>query len=396
MKNGVPTEQQQVIFLINTGYGSAFFMSIGEKVTVLGGTQIGVEREVYMKAQSKYKGFMLVLIILSIFSLIFAVCFGSVFVHPGMVVKVIASKIPFFAHFAETEISMMDLNIVWKMRLPRVLLGFIVGASLAVCGVCMQALVRNKLADPFILGVSSGASAFASMFMVFGIFGFLGRFALPLTAFGGAFLSIVFIYLIARVGGRINIPQILLAGVAVSMIMDAVTTYISIAAPNAFKLYNVSFWLSGSLMGAKWEYLTLPTFVMVVCLTYLLIRFRALNVLMLGEETAGTLGINPISMQRMLIFISSLLAGVTISVSGSIGFIGMMVPHICRLLTGSDHKRVLPFSALLGGILVVWADVVARTIVAPDEIAVGVITAFVGAPFFLIILKNKNATRTMS
>lgn len=349
-----------------------------------------------MESRSKYRALVWIFVPLSVLSLILPICLGSVFVAPGTVMDVIFSHIPFLEPLVKGEVTKMDVNIVWKMRLPRVLLGFIVGASLAVCGVCMQALVRNKLADPFVLGVSSGASAFASMFMVFGVFGFLGKYALPLTAFGGALVSIVFIYIIARVRGRVNVPQMLLAGVAVSMIMDAFTTYTSVAAPNAFKLYNVNFWLSGSLIGAKWEYLSMPAGVMLICLVYLMIRYRALNVLMMGEETAGTLGINPAAMQRMLILISSLLAGIAISVSGSIGFVGMMVPHICRLLVGSDHKKVLPLSALFGGVLVVWADVVARTVVAPDEIAVGVVTAFVGAPFFLIILKNKNATRTMN
>ena len=349
-----------------------------------------------MGTRKMYKALIYILVPLAVFSLVYSICLGSVFVPLKTVFQVIFSQIPGLDSFVNTEVAAMDLNIVWKMRLPRVLLGFVVGASLAVCGVCMQALVRNKLADPFILGVSSGASAFASMFMVFGVFSFLGKYALPLTAFGGALLSIIFIYMIARVRGRVNIPQMLLAGVAVSMIMDAFTTYTSVAAPNAFKLYNVNFWLSGSLIGAKWEYIALPAVVMVICLIYLLINYRALNVLMMGEETAGTLGINPATMQRMLILISSLLAGVTISVSGSIGFVGLMVPHICRLLVGSDHKKVLPLSALLGGVLVVWADVLARMIVAPDEIAVGVVTAFIGAPFFLIILRNKNSTKTMN
>lgn len=349
-----------------------------------------------MKTQSRFKLLMIILIMFSAASLFFAVGFGSARFSPATTLRVIASQLAPLRRFAGGEITKHEYNMVWKLRLPRVLLGFVVGASLAVCGVCMQALVRNKLADPFVLGVSSGASAFASMFMVFGAFSFLGKYALTLSAFIGALVSIVFVYLISRVRGRINIPQMLLAGVAVSMVMDAVTSYIAIAAPDAFALHNVNFWLSGSLAGAKWEYLSLPLAVMLLCLTFLMINHRTLNALLLGEEAAGTLGVNVSAMQKQLVLTASLLAGVTISVCGSIGFVGMMVPHICRLLIGSDHKRVLPLSALLGGILVVWADVAARSLTSQDEIPVGLLTAFVGAPFFLIILKQKNATKTTS
>lgn len=288
-----------------------------------------------------------------------------------------------------TGISLIAYNMVWNMRIPRALLGMIVGASLAVCGVAMQALVRNNLADPFILGVSSGASATAALFMVFGVFSFFGQFALPLSAFIGAFASIVFVYMIARVGGRINIPQMLLAGVAVAMIMDAVTSFITIAAPNAFKVRNVDFWLSGSLAGAKWSYLSLPLVVMLACLIYLLINYRALNALMLGEETAGTLGISVSHLQKVLVLVASLLAGVAISVSGSIGFVGLIMPHAARIIVGPDHRKVLPLSALLGGVLVVWADVAARIAAAPEEMPVGLLTALVGAPFFVIMLKRR-------
>jgi iron complex transport system permease protein len=183
---------------------------------------------------------------------------------------------------------------------------------------------------------------------------------------------------------------LLLTGVVIAMIMDAVTSYITLSAPNALGLHNATFWMSGSLAGAKWGYLQLPLFVIILCLTLLMINYRALNALLLGEETAGTLGVNVRSTQKMLILIASLLAGVTIAVSGTIGFIGLIVPHMTRLLVGSDHKRVLPVSALLGGILVVWTDVVARIIIAPEELPIGILTALLGGPFFIWLLKTKS------
>ena len=349
-----------------------------------------------MNAQRHYKLIITVLVPLIILSLFAATGLGVTNFSAGEIFTSISMHLTGKEWTEDSGISLTAFKMVWNMRLPRVLLGFIVGASLAVCGVTMQVLVRNNLADPFILGVSSGASAAAALFMVFGVFAFFGEFALPLTAFLGALVSILFVYTISRVGGRINIPQMLLAGVAVSMIMDAVTSFITFAAKNAFKVRNVDFWLSGSLAGAKWSYLTLPLVAMAMCLTFLMINHRSLNALVLGEETAGTLGISVQRLQKTMVIVASLLAGVAISVSGSIGFVGLMTPHIARLIVGADHRKVLPLSALLGGILVVWADVAARIAAAPEEMPVGLVTALVGAPFFIVMLKRKHATSAIN
>ena len=349
-----------------------------------------------MRAARHYKLILAILIPIIVGSLYIAAGLGTTVFTPSEIWTSLTMHLAGKEWTEGCGIPILAYNMIWNMRIPRVLLGFIVGAALAVCGVAMQALVRNNLADPFILGVSSGASATAALFMVFGVFGFLGVFALPLTAFLGALASIVFVYTIARVGGRINIPQMLLAGVAVSMIMDAVTSLITFGAKNAFKIRNVDFWLSGSLAGAKGAYLARPLVVMLVCLIYVLISYRSLNALVLGEETTGSLGISVQRFQKSLVLGASLLAGVAISVSGSIGFVGLMMPHLARILLGSDHKKVLPLSALLGGMLVVWADVAARVIAAPEEMPVGLVTALVGAPFFIILLKRKNATHAMN
>ena len=349
-----------------------------------------------MEAKKHYKLILAIMIPVILGSLFIAVGLGTSVFSPYETWTSIRMHLAGQEWTEDCSIPVLAYNMIWNMRLPRVILGFIVGASLAVCGVAMQALVRNNLADPFILGVSSGASATAALFMVFGVFGFLGIFALPLSAFLGALASIVFVYTISRVGGRINIPQMLLAGVAVAMIMDAITSLITFGAKDAFKIRNVDFWLSGSLAGAKWAYLSLPLIVMIACLTYLLISYRSLNAMVLGEETAGSLGVSVQRFQKILVLVVSLLAGVAISVSGTIGFVGLMMPHLSRILLGSDHKRVLPFSALLGGMLVVWADVAARVVAAPEEMPVGLVTALVGAPFFVILLKKKDATRAMN
>ena len=334
-----------------------------------------------------------VLTVFAVVTVFVATGLGPVVVEPVTTAKILLSKIPGVGNLIAQDWDVLDFNIVWGLRLPRVCLGMIVGASLSVCGVTMQALVRNNLADPFILGVSNGAAAFATLGMLFGAFSFLGRYSLSISAFIGSAVTIIFVYAISRVKGRINITQLLLSGVAVSMIMDGITSVIKLSAPNALGLHNAEFWMSGSLAGAKWAYLTLPLIVLILCMAFLMVNYRGLNLLLLGDDSAGALGVNVRRLQKMLVLVASLMAGVTIAVSGTIGFVGLMVPHFTRLLVGGDHKKVLPISALLGGILVVWVDVAARMLIAPEELPVGILTAIIGGPVFIWLLKRNNTEK---
>ncbi|WP_028042315.1 FecCD family ABC transporter permease [Candidatus Stoquefichus massiliensis] len=334
---------------------------------------------------SKVIIFLLMILLLSI---VIATTLGPVRIPMIKALKIIIVQL-FGESVMASDWTLIEQNTVLLLRLPRVLLGAIVGASLAICGVAMQALVRNQLADPFILGVSSGASAFATLDMLFGTFAFLGAYRLSLSAFIGAAMTIILVYMLSRIKGKINMTQLLLSGVAISMIMDGITKMITLSAPNALGLHNAEFWMSGSLAGAKWDYLTLPLVTMIICMGVLIANYRTLNVLLLGDQTAGTLGVHVERMQKLLILISSLLAGVTIAVSGSIGFVGLMCPHFARLLVGSDHKKVLPLSAILGAILVIWTDVAARMILAPEELPIGILTAIIGGPIFIILLRKK-------
>ncbi len=330
------------------------------------------------------------LVIICAVTIFIATGIGPVSVAPNTTARILLSRLPGVGSHIVQDWTPVSENIVLVLRLPRVCLGMVVGASLAVCGVTMQALVRNNLADPFILGVSSGAAAFATLGMLFGVFAFLGTYSLSISAFIGAAITIIIVYILSRVRGRINITHLLLGGVAVAMIMDGVTSIIKLGAPNALGLHNAEFWMAGSLASAKWAYLKLPLIVLVLCLIFLMLNHRGLNLLLLGEENAGTLGVNVRRLQKELILVASLIAGVTIAVSGTIGFVGLMVPHFTRLLVGGDHRKVLPISALLGGILVVWVDVVARIIIAPEELPVGILTAIIGGPIFIILLKRSN------
>lgn len=344
----------------------------------------------FNRAEPNMPLIILLLAIAAILTMIFGTCLGPVSVPAGKTAKILLSQLPIVGKNIAVTWEPLDQNIVLGLRLPRVCLGMIVGASLAVCGVAMQALVRNNLADPFLLGVSSGAAAFATLGMLFGAFAFLGTYSLSISAFIGSAVTIIFVYMLSRVRGRINITQLLLAGVAVSMIMDGVTTIIKLSAPNALGLHNAEFWMAGSLAGAKWAYLKLPAIVLVLCIAFLMLNHRGLNLLLLGDESAGALGVNVRRLQKELVLVSSLMAGATIAVSGTIGFVGLMVPHFTRLLVGGDHKKVLPISALLGGILVVWVDVAARMVIAPEELPVGILTAVLGGPIFIYMLKRNN------
>ena len=332
----------------------------------------------------------LILIIAALLTVMVATGMGPVSVSPETTARILLSKIPGIGGNIVPDWKPVEQNIVLVLRLPRVCLGLVVGASLAICGVTMQALVRNNLADPFILGVSSGAAAFATLGMLFGVFSFLGTYSLSISAFIGAAITIIFVYVLSRVRGRINITQLLLSGVAVSMIMDGLTSVIKLGAPNALGLHNAEFWMSGSLASAKWAYLKLPLIVLILCMAFLLLNYRGLNLLLLGDDNAGALGINVRLLQKELILVASLMAGVTLAVSGTIGFVGLMVPHFTRLLVGGDHRKVLPIAALLGGILVVWVDVAARLIIAPEELPVGILTAIIGGPIFIVLLKRSN------
>lgn len=345
-------------------------------------------RSVFNRENPNMPFILTVLVLFSLATVILATGVGSVSVKPYNTARILLSQIPGASDWVTHNWKPLEENIVMGLRLPRTALGFVVGASLAVCGVTMQALVRNPLADPFLLGVSSGAAAFATFGLIFGFFSFLGVYALSLSAFLGAGFTIVMVYILARVKGRINITHLLLSGVALAMIMDGFTSIIKISAPNALGIHNAEFWMAGSLAGAKWAYLTLPTIMLIACTAYLILNFRGLNLLILGDESAQALGLNVRRLQKILVLVASLISGVTIAVSGTIGFVGLMVPHFTRILVGGDHKRVLPISALLGGILVVWVDVIARTMAAPEEIPVGILTAIIGGPIFIFMLKR--------
>ncbi|MDJ1503705.1 iron ABC transporter permease [Xanthocytophaga agilis] len=293
-------------------------------------------------------------------------------------------------HFEEQQ--QLILTVI---RLPRVLLGVMIGAVLGITGAAMQGLFRNPLADPGLIGISSGASLFAVSAIVLelkilsDLSGWVGLYALSAFAFVGACLATILVYQISRSGGKIHISTMLLAGIAVNALTGALTGLLIYLANDA-QLRTITFWSLGSLGGANWPvvWVLLPF----VCITLFgLPRLgKALNAFSLGESQAEHLGINAASLKRQVILFCTLGVGVSVAMAGLIGFVGLVVPHMIRLLVGANHRLVLPGSALLGAIVLTLADLTARTIVAPAELSIGILTALLGAPVFLYILLKEH------
>lgn len=279
-------------------------------------------------------------------------------------------------------------QIVWQLRMPRVLLAGVVGAGLAVVGVSMQAMVRNPLADPYLLGVSSGASLGAVGVLALGLLGAAGGLALPLGAFGGALAACVAVYALAHAQGRLSATRLVLGGVAIGYCLAGLSSLIVLTSDQRDLAGAVMAWTLGSLAGTQWHELGLPSLVLLLGTLWLALQAKALNALLTGDETAATLGIDTTALRRRLFVAVSLLTGVMVAVSGPIGFVGLVVPHITRMLVGAEHRRVLPVAALLGALFLIWVDAFARLAFAPTEVPAGVITALLGGPFFVWMLQR--------
>ena len=316
--------------------------------------------------------------------LVICLQFGATSVHIGNVVPAIMHL--FRGDLAGSPSQETSEIIMVQIRFPRVLMGFLVGGSLAAVGVTLQALLRNPLADPYVLGVSSGSALGVSVAMLVGVGStFLLLPLLPLFGFAGGLLALILIYRLAQSKSRLPIHSLLLAGVILNAILTAFIMFItSIMEPN--RSAGLMAWLMGSLTAPGYPALGIFLLYVLFVLAVLMHKAQLLNVLTLGEETARSLGVETERVKKHLFALTALLTGAIVSVSGMIGFVGMVVPHAVRLLIGSDHRLLLPASALVGGMFLALADTIARTMMAPAEIPVGIVTALVGGPFFLYLL----------
>jgi iron complex transport system permease protein len=278
-------------------------------------------------------------------------------------------------------------HIVWLIRVPRMLLGALVGAGLALIGAVLQAVTRNPLADPHLLGVTSGATL-GAVIVVLHLGQVIGLLTLPLAAFVGALLSMALVLGIAARNGRLDSDRLLLCGVAVSFVMMAAANLLLFMGDHRASS-AVMFWMLGGLGLARWELLAIPAASVLLGLVLLLGMARPLNALMAGEQTAVTLGLNARNVRLKVFLIASLMTGVLVSISGSIGFVGLMVPHIARRLVGAEHRRLLPVCVLLGSLFLVWVDVAARTLIAPEDLPIGVATAAIGGVFFIGLMRRR-------
>lgn len=284
------------------------------------------------------------------------------------------------------------LDVIWQIRFPRVLLAMVTGAGLALCGTIMQASVQNPLADPFILGISSGASLGAtfSIMLGFGVGGILGELSVATWAFIGALCAAVLVLSLASIGGKTSSVKLILAGTVINALCSAFSNFIIYFAKNAEGIRSISFWTMGSLASAEWGTLPFVTAVVLAAGLFFLFQFRVLNTMLMGEETAVTLGINLNYYRRLYMIISSIITGMLVSTCGIIGFVGLIVPHIVRSVVGSNHKRLVPVALLFGSLFMIWADVFARTIILNGELPLGIVTSLLGAPVFMYMLIKKS------
>ncbi len=325
------------------------------------------------------------LMVLLILSAIVALGTGAVEFNAAEVVRTLGAGLS--GKFRKAEISPREA-IILCIRLPRVILSAMTGASLAASGAVYQGIFRNPMADPYVMGASSGASLGATCaFMLPVQIKFLSMGSVPLLAFAGSLLAVLLVYNLARVGDRTPVLNLVLAGMIVSSILSALVSLLMFVMPSGV-LHGLAFWLMGGFSGRGWDHvlMTLPYFV--VGLAIVAFCSRELNALLLGEEQAMHLGIEVQKTTRLLILASSLLTASSVASGGIIGFVGLVIPHLVRMLIGPDNRRLVPASILFGALAMMAADAAARLIIAPQELPVGIITALVGGPFFAYLLRQ--------
>jgi len=316
-----------------------------------------------------------------------SVTLGSEAVGLGDVYRVLWHRLT----AGETAMDPVVTRIVWDLRLPRTLLALLVGGGLSIIGVAMQTLVRNPLAEPYILGISSGATAGASLFYLGFLPPLISRtLTMPFAAFLGGLLSITLVYLVARTETRVSVARLLLAGVAMSALMSSFTSFVTFSSPEPDKLRAVLFWLLGSLSGTRWEILPIPALTAGFGLLLMVGLTRPLDALLVGEEPAHSLGMPVELLKRLLIVLAALVTGTLVATSGAIGFVGLIVPHAVRLTVGVTHRRLVPLSFVVGALFLLWADIAARSVLPGQELPVGILTALCGVPFFLVLLRTGN------
>ncbi|NDI35802.1 FecCD family ABC transporter permease [Chengkuizengella sediminis] len=331
-------------------------------------------------------------LLLLLLSIVVSLSMGSAHIPLLQVWRILLHQLPFVGQHISVDWPISSEKIILQVRFPRIILGILVGACLSLAGAGFQGVLRNPLADPFTLGVATGASVGASFLILFGIqFLWLGQWTVPIVAFLSGMLSLLFVFKLAGIQGKFRVETVILSGVVVQAFLGSIVSFMITLSDDVIN--RILFWLMGSLALRGWDFSIILFPYLFIGLIILLGYGRVLNLFALGERQAAHLGVNVNRSKWIVLIFSTLISAAAVSVAGVIGFVGLIVPHLIRLLVGSDYRLILPLSGLFGAIYVLWADTIARMLLNPQEIPLGVITAFIGAPFFAYLLsKNKKIT----
>ena len=315
-----------------------------------------------LKKAAAYRAFVAVLCAVLLASMVLTSCLGALDVPFADTLAIIANRLFGAALPSDGHIAASAQNVIWELRFPRILLGAGIGAGLAVAGVVLQASVQNTLAEPYLLGFSSGASLVAT-------FGVL---------------------LLASAGGKMTAPKLVLSGMILNALFTALSNFVITIAASAEGMLDLKFWTMGSLARASWDNVWVTLAVVAAGCAFFLTQFRALNILLMGDEAAVTLGLSTARRRWAYLTVSALMVGSMVAAVGTVGFVGLMIPHITRSFVGSDHRRLIPAAVLVGAVFMLWADALARTLVPNTEVPIGILTAVIGAPFFVYIMVARN------
>ena len=336
-----------------------------------------------------YIGVVLTLLVILVGSIMISVTLGSAKISVSEVYKVLGYKLLGIKAYSEYSSGPMH-DVVWVIRFPRVVLAIAIGMSLSISGVVMQAIVKNPLADPYILGISSGASLGATFAIMLGFGAVLGGNFVGVMAFIGALLVSFGVLLLANIKGSATSSKLILAGMGLSAVCSSFSNFIIYIANDKTGMQSVTYWLLGSLAGAKWEtdIIILPI-VIIACL-FFWSRYRVLNLMLLGDDVSITLGTDLHKPRHIYLIITSIMIGLSVYCAGVIGFVGLIIPHAVRMIFGTDHKKLIPISALVGSIFMIFADALSRIIIPNSEIPIGILISMVGAPVFIYLMVKKS------
>lgn len=328
----------------------------------------------------RYTIFLLILALL--LSIVITLCMGAVRIPASDTFAILMEHL--FGVQPRAEISVSFEQIVWQIRLPRIILGFLAGSGLALCGCVMQAVVQNPMADPYILGVSAGATLWATGSLFLGMGSISG-----LWAFVGAGMACFLVLALSAADGKTTSVKLILSGMIINALMTAFSNFIIAVAGDSDGMMSIKFWTMGALTRADWNNIIYIALIVLGVGIFFLTQARTLDGLMLGEEAAATIGINTFRCRLIYLLALSLLTGALVSACGTIGFVGLTIPHVARAIAGTSHRKLLPVAALSGGVFMLWVDAIARSLIPDTELPVGIFTALVGAPFFVYVMVRK-------